>query len=29
MQATTARGTDAERPEEAAPVAVENVLVDA
>jgi len=29
MQATTARGTDAERTEEAAPVAVENVLVDA
>lgn len=29
MQATTARGTDAERTEEAAPVADENVVVDA
>ncbi|SRR5258706_8443554 len=29
MQATTARGTDAERTEDAAPVAVENVEVDA
>lgn len=29
MHATTARGTDAERTEDAAPVAVENVEVDA